>query len=218
MGITAIEPEEPDHFQFVVYLIIALSTIASAFWAVSSFFAKSTGIDISTKHPKQRPRPVEGVSRCSDKELTPGLTRVGFSNNGFVVDSGASDHICHNESMFITLDKTIQKVFRVVHRDKVTGSGMGRVDLTVRTAEGHATLTLLGVHWVPDQRTSVVSVNKCITSANFDSPDFKKLTWKANDTCTLKMMKTPEGTFVLDASEGTYVSNRNAKGEIRKKS
>jgi hypothetical protein len=220
LGITAIEPEEPDHFNFVVHLIIIFSAIAAAFWAFSSFVVKSIGIDLSTKHPGQSAksaRVVEGVSRCSNKELTPGLTRVGTPHNGFFVDSGASDHICHNEAMFTTLDKTIHKVFRVVHRDNVTGSGMGRVDLSVRTAEGHTTLTLLGVHFVPDQRMSVISVNKCITSAGFDSPDFKKLTWKANDTCTLNMMKTPEGAFVLDCSEGVYVSNRNAKGEIRKK-
>jgi hypothetical protein len=46
---------------------------------------------------------------------------------------------------------------------------------------------------------SLVSVDKAISSTGFDSPDFKKLTWKADDTCTLKMPKA-NGTFMLDAS------------------
>jgi hypothetical protein len=31
-----------------------------------------------------------------------------------------------------------------------------------------------------------------------DSPDFKTLTWKADDTCTLKILKT-NGTFMLNS-------------------
>ena len=46
---------------------------------------------------------------------------------------------------------------------------------------------------------SLVSVDKAISSTGFDSPDFKKLTWKADDTCTLKILKT-NSTFMLDAS------------------
>jgi hypothetical protein len=63
---------------------------------------------------------------------------------------------------------------------------------------------------------SVISVSKIIASADFGSPDFKNLTWKANDTCNLKMIKTPAGAYVLDSSEGTYVSNRSADGSILK--
>jgi hypothetical protein len=46
---------------------------------------------------------------------------------------------------------------------------------------------------------SLISVDKAISGQGFDSPDFKKLTWKADDTCTLWILKT-NGTFMLDAS------------------
>ena len=42
-------------------------------------------------------------------------------------------------------------------------------------------------------------MDKAISGQDFDSPDFKSLTWKADDTCTLKILAT-NGTFKLDAS------------------
>jgi hypothetical protein len=216
LGITAVEPEEPDHFGFFSLIIIIISMIAAIFWTCASSIIRITGTNFSSKRSANSTRVVEGVSHSSAKSLTPELRRISTSPNNFFVDSGASDHICHNEAMFTTLDKTIHKVFRVVHRDNVTGSGMGTVDLFVRTAEGQTKLTLLGVHFVPNQTMSVISVSKTIASAGFESPDFKNLTWKANDTCNLKMIKTPEGAYVLDSFEGTYVSNRSAKSSIRK--
>jgi hypothetical protein len=45
-------------------------------------------------------------------------------------------------------------------------------------------LMLQSVHNIPEQHLSRVSVDKTISSAGFDSPDFKKLTRKVDDSCT----------------------------------
>ena len=55
------------------------------------------------------------------------------------------------------------------------------------------------VYYIPNQTMSLISVDKAISAAGFDSPDFKNLTWKADETSTLKMIKS-NGTYVLDAS------------------
>jgi hypothetical protein len=56
------------------------------------------------------------------------------------------------------------------------------------------------VHYIPQQGMSLISVDKAISDQGFDSPDFKNLTWKADDdTCTLKILKT-NSTFMLDAA------------------
>jgi hypothetical protein len=74
------------------------------------------------------------------------------------------------------------------------------VELLVETTQGkQRVLTLRNVHYKPQQKMSLISVNKAISGQDFDSPDFKNLTWRADDTCTLKILAT-NGTFVLDAS------------------
>jgi hypothetical protein len=131
--------------------------------------------------------------------LAPGEPTTVF-NNKFGVDSCASEHICHDEGMFSAIDYTKSKTFRVVHGETITSSGVGNVELLVQTTQGkQRVLTLRDVHYIPQQKSSLISVNKAISGQDFDSPDFKNLTWKADDTCTLKILAT-NGVFVLDAS------------------
>jgi hypothetical protein len=102
--------------------------------------------------------------------------------------------------MFSTLDSTKFKTFKVVHGETITSSGVGNVELLVETTQGKPrVLTLRNVHYIPQQNISLISVDKAISGQDFDSPDFKNLTWKADDTCTLKILAT-NGTFELDAS------------------
>ena len=103
--------------------------------------------------------------------------------------------------MFTTLDSSKYKTFEVVHGETITSSGVGNVDLLVATStQGEPrVLTLRNVHYIPQQGMSLISVDKAISDQGFGSPDFKYLEWKADDTCTLKIMKT-NSTFVLDAS------------------
>ena len=55
----------------------------------------------------------------------------------FCVDSGASDHICSQLSLFESLDRTRSKTFRVVHGTaRVTSKGVGSVLLPVVTDAG----------------------------------------------------------------------------------
>lgn len=125
---------------------------------------------------------------------------IPSSNNGFGVDSCASEHICHDRGMFSNLNHSRSKTFEVVHGEKITSSGVGDVDLLVATTQGPPrVLTLRNVHFIPQQNMSLVSVDKAIAAQDFESPDFKNLTWKADDTCTLKLIKT-NGTYMLDAS------------------
>jgi hypothetical protein len=60
-------------------------------------------------------------------------------------------------------------------------------------------LVLVDVHYMPQQNMNLISVDTAMRSQGFDSPDFKKLTWKADRNCTFKMLRS-NGTFTLDAS------------------
>jgi len=139
----------------------------------------------------------------SSKTTFPILARSTTTStfyNRFGVDSCASEHICHDKDMFSTLDSTKSRTFSVVHGETITSSGVGDVELLVETTQGKPkVLTLRNVHYIPEQSMSLISVDKIISGQDFDSPDFKNLTWKADDTCTLKILAT-NGTFELDAS------------------
>jgi len=70
------------------------------------------------------------VDQSTRSSMTPvpilarGTTTSTF-NNRFGVDSCASEHICHDEGMFSTLDYTKFKTFKVVHGETITSSGVG---------------------------------------------------------------------------------------------
>ena len=119
---------------------------------------------------------------------------------GFGVGSCTSDHICDSAAKFSYIDYNGCKTFDVVHGENVTSQGVGTVTLNVATTSGVTKeVTLTDVHYMPQQRMCLISVGKAMHSQGFESPDFKKLTWKADRNCTLKMLKS-NGTFRLDAS------------------
>ena len=118
----------------------------------------------------------------------------------FLVDSGASNHICCDATAFSTLDTTISKTFEVVHGDNVTATGVGTIELIADTTDnGLRKLTLDNVYFLPEQRMSLISVDQAIDTSGCDSPDFKQLTWRIDDNTTLKMLKS-NGTFPLVAT------------------
>jgi hypothetical protein len=74
------------------------------------------------------------------------------------------------------------------------------VILNVATTSGVTKeLVLTDVHYIPNQRMSLISVGKAIASQGFESPDFKRLTWKVDKNCTLKLIKASD-TLQLDAT------------------
>ena len=120
--------------------------------------------------------------------------------NTFMVDSVASDHISNDPSIFSNIDYSVKKNFNVVHGENITASGKGSVTLIANNARGGKTkLTLQGVYYIPDQPMSLISVDRALMNLAFDSPDFKTLTWKLDDSCTLTMQRH-NGAYTLDAA------------------
>ena len=85
--------------------------------------------------------------------------------NTFMVDSGASDHISNDPSIFSNIDYSVKKNFNVVHGENITASGKGSVTLIANNARGGKTkLTLQGVYYIPQ-------TNRCHSSL-WTGPDF----------------------------------------------
>ena len=72
--------------------------------------------------------------------------------------------------------------------------------LNVATTSGITKeVVLTDVHYMPNQRMCLISVGKAMASQGFGSPDLETLTWKVDNNCTLKLIKSNH-TFQLDAS------------------
>jgi hypothetical protein len=59
---------------------------------------------------------------------------------------------------------------------------------------------------------SLISGDKAPCDQCFDSPDFKNLTWRADDTCTLKILKT---NGMLDAAVKHWSTKNGVRGQRR---
>ena len=202
MGVIATDQPEEDHrcttssFSFVSFMAM----LTALFWFLIAYISFTTGNNISFQNN------LRVAAYRSDNGV---LANVNDTYCGFGVDSCASDHICDSASKFSYIDFNRSKTFEVVHGDNVTSSGVGNVTLNVATTSGITKeLTLTDVHYMPQQRMSLISVGKAINSQGFESPDFKRLTWKADHNCTLKLLKS-SGTYQLDASVKMWTWTRN---------
>jgi hypothetical protein len=202
-AVAADQPECSSRFPFFALFTASLAVV---FWLVIAYTSYATRDNISFQQNLR----CKAVACCA---LTPSF------DTGFGVDSCTSDHICHDEichdhiCMFTTLDFSKYKTFEVVHGKTITSSSMGDVDHLVATTWGKPRVTTLrNVHCIPQQNMSLISVDKETCDQGFDSPDFKNLTWRADDTCTLKILKT---NGMLDAAV-KYGSKKNGvRGQHR---
>ena len=119
MGATACEL--PTKF-FSLNPVMAI--FAAVMWCAIGYIAYTTGGNIS----------FQNNLHCKVVRCAAGVSSAPAPNHGFFVDSGASDHICHDRNMFSTLDLSVNKVFLVVHGDNVSASGVGTVELLVQTS------------------------------------------------------------------------------------
>lgn len=117
----------------------------------------------------------------------------------FMIDSGASDHICGHLELFRDFRDTSTKQFDVVHGDTVCSAGTGTIELIAKdTVDGEwSTLTLQDVHYIPNQPMSLISVSKAISNSGVSNPDFVNRTWTIGDK-SFELIDT-NGTFTLKA-------------------
>jgi hypothetical protein len=172
-----------------------LAMLTALLWFVIAYLSLATGGNVSFQRNLRI-----GVCRSDNGALANASDT--FCNFG--VDTCASDHICNDMSKFSEIDFNRSKTFEVVHDEDATSSGVGTVTLNVATTSGVTKeLILKDVHYMPQQRMSLISVGKAMNSQGFESPDLKRLTWKVDRNCTMKLLKT-SSTYQLDASVKYY--------------
>ena len=125
------------------------------------------------------------------EELYPKMT--------WMVDSGASYHLCNNKDWFSTLNEDASvRTFNVAHSSQLITKGLGCVDIPLRDAVtgGMKIQSISKVYYAPDQPFNLLSVARLIQYNGFDNPDFVG-----------NKLKSGTNTYNMVLKGGTYTLN-----------
>lgn len=126
--------------------------------------------------------------------------RQQFKNNNWILDSGASSHMCSDKKLFSSLKKYNQKVF-IASGENVEASGIGEVNLK----SFGTNITLSNVLFVPVLNSNFLSVSKIIKNGcRVQFADNKAYVNSVNNELIL----------IADLQNGIYLSRITPKREM----
>jgi hypothetical protein len=108
--------------------------------------------------------------KTENKEVSAKMARwskmysnVSYEGNnfqGWIIDSGASNHICCDKGLFSDLKRGVFGEITVANGEKVFAKGKGTVKLLIDCPEGKLETELLNVLYVPEIKSNLISVMK----------------------------------------------------------
>lgn len=91
----------------------------------------------------------------------------------WIIDSGATSHMCVNPEYFVSMDKTVKQEIFLANGRKTTTEGVGSCKLVWESPEGRRyNVVLSDVLYVPNFKTNLISVKKLTAfgvKVNFDA-------------------------------------------------
>jgi hypothetical protein len=89
---------------------------------------------------------------------------VGEGNHSceWIVDSGATRHMCSEKSNFRRIDETFSGNVKVANGQTIRAKGVGDVELIIFTEGEVFSVTLSNVLWVPELNENLISVNQLV--------------------------------------------------------
>lgn len=106
---------------------------------------------------------MDNTSCVNENEVLVTTTENVFtanSNQIWVVDSGASSHMCTQLSLFTHIDKSQSGKVRLADDKAVDVKGIGKVSMTVKVNGHESKIGLLNTLYVPDLRCNLISTSK----------------------------------------------------------
>ena len=89
--------------------------------------------------------------------LSQGITPISMSDDMWVLDTGASNHMTGSRSMLTPIDSNVQGTVRLGDGSRVIIQGMGSVVMQDQS-RGHKVLT--DVYYIPEMKCNIVSLGK----------------------------------------------------------
>ena len=85
---------------------------------------------------------------------------INSEAHGWLVDSGATEHMCHVRSLFTEYYPVVGKTVRLANGEVVKVAGQGIVELRANVGDKTHTLVLRDVLYVPDLAVALISVSR----------------------------------------------------------
>ena len=105
-------------------------------------------------------------STIQDDDETSAFVTAVLSNNtsyalknSFILDSGATAHVCNDKDRFITFRKA-QEEQLIAGNTTIPIIGFGNIQITIQTPSGSRVITLLDTAFVPSFHTNVVALRR----------------------------------------------------------
>lgn len=117
----------------------------------------------------------------------------------WIIDSGASRHMCAQKSVFKNLRPSNVKSISMANSNKIPVEGEGEVTLTCKTPDGHCEVFLSNVLCVPEIVSNLVSIS-CMTKNK------ARITFHKN-SCSVKNAANQMVMLAKQIYNGIYQSN-----------
>lgn len=96
------------------------------------------------------------------QELNVMIDNLGLNAKEWCLDSGASDHMCHNESLFESLDRKVSRKVKIGDRTLMEVMGVGQIKLQAWNGEKWIQTTVNEVLYVPGLKINLFLVEKLL--------------------------------------------------------
>ena len=106
--------------------------------------------------------------------------------DSFILDSGATIHVCNNRERFKTFQSAGTNNYLYAGDSTVAIKGVGDVDIQITTSDGVSTITLRNTAYVPWFHTNTVSLNKFIEKGVYWNTKSYELTYRGAFYCRVE--------------------------------
>ena len=132
--------------------------------------------------------------------------------SGWFLDSGASSHMCKEQSVFTKLNK--EKVKEIITAGKKVIKSKGQGDIRLKSKEG-STIKLENTLWVPTLAKNLISIPR-LTEAGYEIKFKGDIAHVMSEDALVLTAQKQDGLFKVDeAKEVAYLSEEVKKKAIR---
>lgn len=130
------------------------------------------------------------------------------SLSDWCVDSGATVHMCANEELFTSINRSFSSEVSIANGEMIKVCGIGAVTLNVRDGKQTIKVTLEDVLWLPDLDGNLVSVKKLVERGHTVEFSGNSCFLKSEDSDVWEIARW-QGKFynLLEAKRCYYVSS-----------
>lgn len=128
--------------------------------------------------------------------------------SGWIVDSGATNHMSCERELFKKIDLSHRSGVIVANGERIEAKGIGEVEIELRSKQKRMKVTLSQVLWVPDLDGSLVSVRK-LAERGFKIEFKENICTLRDDEESIVIAKHDGGLYKLLETQQCCIANSN---------